>query len=166
MIATIDKPNRSHWLATDYERGGEISKEELYPILDVTGVPRVGQVRATFSVDRYRHTSGWSEWRIYLKDVEPSHGVGDATRKSISEACKPLIEAWLAGPEYVASRQNVAAHMVKRIILASDCRSYGLSNAEQELHRHQHELTTDDAERLRKAISLLEQAAELLENGE
>jgi len=165
ITATIERPNGSHWLATEYGRGGGFSKEELFPVLVLEGVPRIGTVRAKFEVSRYVHSSGWSDWRIYPRasEFEPSNGIGDKTRRAIAEAGEPVIREWLASPEYLASRQNAAAHALQRIIAESGVRGYAVENARTELKRHEADLTPADVQRFAATLHHLAAAAALLE---
>lgn len=187
ITARIDKPNRSHWL--ELERAGNpsdpFSKEELHPILELDGVPRVGTVRAEFSADRYvascydeaTDTSAprWGDWRIILRDVRKppegdayngplASGVGDATRKLIRDAGEPLIREWLESDEYAQSRRTVARHaIVRQLRDAAGRGGYALAGAEQDLQRVRPHLNEQDAEELAAAIELLERAYAIID---
>lgn len=181
------RPAGSHWLELEQgirRKGEPFSREELHPILELD-VPRVGFVRAQFEANRYVASSYdertgessplWSEWRIFLRDVRTpdeerpdlphlgrtASGVGEATWRAITRACEPLILAWLETDDYRASRQSAAAYAAKREIDAPA--AYRLVNVEQTLALVRDHLSPDDAERLARAVDLLEQAAALLD---
>lgn len=163
MEATFVSPDRSHWLAPAHASGGELSKEELYPILEVSNVPRVGTVRASFSVDRYRHSSGWSDWRIIVRDLEPATGIGPVTREAIREVCYPVIRGWLESGAYTIARRRAAAALVRRIIIDAGPRLYRVESARLELERYRSELAPMEADSLSSALDSLETAAAILE---
>jgi len=172
MQAKLENPNRSHWISTEYGSGGPLSKEELYPIATVEGVPRAGTVSVELSADRYvaqsydeaTNTSSpvWTDWRIYVKRVEPAQGVGPKTIAAISDAVVPVVRAWIASEGYKASRAVAIAYTVRRIITEATLNEYGLKNARTELERNRAELTPYDADRFGYAIDALETAASLL----
>ncbi len=170
------RPAGSHWLnlETGPRRNDEpFSNEELFPILELD-VPRVGLVRAQFEANRYVHSSGWSEWRVYLKDVRlpdaerpelyhlgpDAPGVGPSTRDAIRAACEPLILGWLETDAYLASRQVAAAYAARREIHAPRC--YRIDAARTTINLLAAHLTDDDLIRLRGALDLLDRADELL----
>lgn len=156
MNLTLTKPNGSHWLAPEHGRGGQLAREELYPVLtaEVRGVERTVRV----SADRYRHSNGWSDWRIYVRDVEPSNGIGDKTRAGLNAAAEPIVRAWLASDAYKASRRLAAAAMLARLIRDERYNAYSVRT---ELARHRAELSDADAARLTRAVDALQT---LLEN--
>jgi hypothetical protein len=178
------RPAGSHWLELEkgQRRGDEpFAKEELYPILEVDA-PRVGLVRAEFEANRYVASSYddatgtssplWSEWRIFLRAVRTpdperpdlphlgreAQGVGEATRRAISDACRPIIEAWLDSDAYRQSRRKTAAASVRREFDAPP--SYRLTHARETLYRLADELGATETDHLATVLSLLEQAAE------
>jgi hypothetical protein len=158
--ARIDKPNGSHYFGIEH---GREAKEELYPVLEIE-LPRVGTVRAQFSVDRYVHSSGWSDWRIYAREVTPGNGVGDAARAAINEAGKPLILAWLASDEYRHSRARAIAYAVKRgIEYDRPTASYSIDNARKTLATFEHELHVSDVQSFTRALDALDVAAAALD---
>jgi hypothetical protein len=152
----------NHWLATEHGRGGKLAREELFPELEVTGVPRVGTVAVRFACDRYNSSGGWTDWRILIREVTPDKGVGDTGRKIIREACEPIIRAWLESPAYLETRQRSAAQMLARIIREDN--QYGTDNARAQLARHGAELTPESLEALTSALDSFDTARELLES--
>jgi hypothetical protein len=171
------RPAGSHWLEPRRNSGsGPFGREELYPILELE-LARVGKVRATFAVDRYQHSSGWSDWRVVLRDVrtpDPERpelvhlgrdaaGVGPAARKAITEACAPIVRAWLETPAYLGSRRREAARVLARELEAPP--SWRTDRGRQLLAelRAAGELGPTVAVQLEHAIDLLDQARDTLE---
>jgi hypothetical protein len=165
------RPAGSHHLSLEQGRAeyGPFSKEELYPILELEA-PRVGFIRAQFSADRYVASNGWSEWRIYLRDVRTpdaerpdlphlgrdAAGIGDATRRAISEACEPLIRAWLATDAYKVSRRRAAARAVANKIGAPA--EWAIENGRRLLVAADSSLDPIAVKNLREALEALELA--------
>lgn len=165
----------SHYLNTDNvnDRSQPFSKEEIYPIVELEA-PRAGLVRAQFSADRYVSSSGWSEWRIYVRDIrtpdpekpELAHlgphasGIGDATRAAIDEAGRPLIVEWLASPAYLESRRRAAGHAVRRLFY--DASAYSLDNIGRQLEQIAPELQHETLTRYRRALELRRESEKLL----
>lgn len=159
--ATLETPNRSHWIATEYGSGGPLSKEELYPVLAVEGLPRVGTVTVKMSADRYVSSNGtWGEWRVIVSNIEPTNGIGDATRKLIREACTPVVLAWLASPAYVEARRATIAETCVRLIRENG--QYGIDTMRKEVLRHFGELSEAQADCLTRAMNALSEAQALL----
>jgi hypothetical protein len=146
--------NRSHWLSMQHGRGGEFSSEELYPHATVTGLPRIaGPVHVETEANRYRHSEGWSEWRIFVRRVTPQNGIGDATLALIRDAVIPAVEEHLQSDEYKASRQRAAAYALRRLILA-ECGSLStvtVQSMADEVNRHRADLSPEAATALRNA---------------
>lgn len=113
----------SHYISDDagsYRVDG-ISKEEVYGYFSAVWRGRAVQVEV--SADRYSHSSGMSEWRVYARaarfhDPERNGGRGEETtgnaRAALSKVCSPMMEEWLASDEYAASFQRALASMVMR----------------------------------------------------
>jgi hypothetical protein len=113
----------SHWVSDDNysSRADGISKEEVY--FYFTAQWRGRPVQVEVSADRYAHSSGISEWRVYARDArfydpERNGGRGEATtgtaRAALGKLCVPIAEEWLTSDAYTASFQNALAHMVMR----------------------------------------------------
>lgn len=113
----------SHWVSDDNysSRHNGISKEEIYFYFDAQWRGRPVQVEV--SADKYAHSSGMSDWRIYARaarfyDPERNGGRGEETtgtaRSALSKLCVPIAIAWLDTDEYKASFQRALAHMVMR----------------------------------------------------
>jgi hypothetical protein len=169
------RPAGSHSLTLSYGREfGPFDREELFPVLELEA-PRVGKVRADFEANRYVHSSGWSEWRIFLRDVrrpDPERpaiggaevsGVGPATRDAIRDACLPLIEEWLEGSEYRASREIAAARALVQKIDAP--RDWAIEQARTLLEQLERagELEPRKVGKIEAACEQLERARALLE---
>ena len=156
MHVDMKTPNRSHWIELDYEG---IRKEELYPIL--TAVIRGAGRSIECSADRYRHSSGMSDWRIYPRDVRPADGIGEATMREIRQATTPVIADYLASAEYRSSRRRAVYAAIVREI--HDSRYDGGRRALERIEQHSAELRASDRKRLQRAIELRNQSAALLE---
>lgn len=175
MDVTLTKPSRSHYVATEYGRGGSTSKEEIYPTLVIENVPRVaGPVEVTFEVSRfvassYDEKTGesspvWTDWQIFLRSIDTNtRGIGDKTRTAIKEAGRPVILEWLASEEYQTSRRRALFHTLHRIITTQSLTDYNVRNAREELARHAPELEPADAARIGRALDALEVAVAELE---
>lgn len=111
-----------------------VIKEELFPQFLTTwrGVPVLVEMNA----NRYEHSSGMSEWRIYATaaykcSAEPNeHGyftvspsVTDTARARLGTECQPNVSEWLASVDYALSRERAINHALGRI--ARDMRGYG-----------------------------------------
>lgn len=152
---------------------GTADKEELYPLFTATW--RGQPVRVEMRVDRYKHSSGWSDWRIYAggaynTDTSASSGqpgfrgdpVSDTARSRLGDLCKPLVEEWLNSPAYKASRAHAFQHAVRRE-LANDLRpSYGTDRAKRLLELNRSELPDGAYELFVEAITAYDNFAEVL----
>ena len=135
-------------------------KEEAYFGATFT-LPRVGEVTASFTADRYVHWSEkgdkWGDWRITCRDDIP--GVGPKTRSLVYSTVEPVIEAWLAGEGYKAARQVAVANFIIRELTNS---RWGLSAGKRSFEAYRHELGFFDQTRIAQAIDHLEAAEKLL----
>jgi hypothetical protein len=112
----------SHWVSDDNScRSEGISKEEVYFYFSATW--RGQPVQVEVSADRYAHTSGMSEWRVYARaarfyDPERNGGRGEETtetaRSALSNLCSPIATDWLKTDAYTVSFQTALANMVIR----------------------------------------------------
>lgn len=120
--AVLEKTG-SHWVSDDNysSRVDGISKEEVY--LYFSAKWRGQPVQVEVSADRYAHSSGISEWRVYARasrfyDPERNGGRGEETsgtaRAALSKLCEPIATAWLSSDEYRASFERALAHMIMR----------------------------------------------------
>jgi hypothetical protein len=180
------RPAGSHYLSVESHNPSRepFGKEELHPILELEA-PRAGLVRASFEVsrsvasywDRDTDTSSdqWGPWRVYLRDVRtpdpkepgvvytgrPAAGIGDATRSAITEACEPIVRAWLETEAYRVSRERAAARAVsQKLEVPADYRN---ADGRRLLERTRGDLTPAAAELLGEALAALERARELVD---
>lgn len=117
-------------------RADGISSEEVFGYFTATWRSR--PVMVTVSADKYAHSSGMSDWRIYASearyvDTEKNGNRGEdvtATAKSaLSKLCAPLMSDWLGTDEYVASFQRALARMILRKFRDDYSASRSVANA-------------------------------------
>jgi hypothetical protein len=152
----------SHSVSTGYNYRDEIEKEECFGYFSATW--RGQPVRLTMNADRYRHSSGMSEWRVYCRDakvIEPDddrngdwyyHGasVSDTARQRLGEVCQPMMAEWLESDGYVTSRRLAFVRMLKR--LASDLAKYNSgSELTRMLDKYRFEISADQFAQLTRA---------------
>jgi hypothetical protein len=113
----------SHWVSDDNHssRVDGISKEEVFFYFSAKW--RGQPVQVEVSADKYAHSSGMSDWRVYARaaryyDSESYGGRGEETtgtaRAALGELCVPIALEWLESDAYKASFQTALAHMVMR----------------------------------------------------
>jgi hypothetical protein len=139
---------RSHSISARGNWGDFHENEELYPELKVEVGSTIREVR--MEANRYLHSSGWSEWRIYVRETNPSQGIGEVTRAKIRDACTPIVEAWLESDEYVASRSRAFCWWLKQLIRDEN---YNLERPERTLFHYREEMNADQRELLTEAIT-------------
>ena len=129
---TIPQPEllsaTSHYVTLT--RDGELSKEEVY--LTFATKWQGKDVLVKMTCDRYRHSSGMSEWRVYASEArsktDEPHGYGahvsDLAKSRLSAACKPHALRWVDNfnGEYVVSETAAYFHAIKRV--AGDLKTY------------------------------------------
>lgn len=109
----------NHWITvTD---NGRVEKEEVTRLFLTEWRGVVVTVR--ISADRYRHSSGISEWRIYADQARKgTEGYGehltDTARRRLSEKFSPLVQEWLNSNDsgdgsYTQSRRRVFTAVIK-----------------------------------------------------
>ncbi len=154
-------------------------REELFPTVTVTGVPRVGTVHAELSADRYVASYGdndyrFGDWRIVLRDVRTppeegstygklAVGVGPATRAKIRETAEPIVAAWLASSAYPRARRKAVAYTIRRAISDAGVKSYRLESVRETLDKVAPELAPLELSALKNALELAAQAAAILD---
>ena len=120
--AVLEKTG-SHWVSDENysSRHEGISKEEVFFYFSAKW--RGQPVQVAVSADKYAHSSGMSDWRVYARaaryyDPERNGGSGEETtataRRALGELCVPIAMEWLVSDEYAASFQRALAHMVMR----------------------------------------------------
>ena len=158
MEITLRHTN-SHHVEIDSVNGPGMQSEEVYGYFTVK--TRGGTERdVTVSADRYRHSSGLSDWRIYPRDVRPDDGVGPSTMREIREASTPMMEKWLASADYRTSRRQAFATAIKRLIRDVD---YSSRRADDALARFADELAPADRRKLAKALRLRIESLNILD---
>ena len=105
-IAIVKTPQA---LYVSMDREG-ISKEQGY--FTVSCVWRGSPVELRVEADRYRHSSGWSEWRISM----PNSGLTDTAYAAIRPAIVPFIEQWLGSSALFAARAEGLYSELRRIL--------------------------------------------------
>jgi hypothetical protein len=129
MTTTTNTPTivrRSHWVGLDH--AGRFQKEEVFTTYAATWRGR--PVLVTMSADRYEHSSGVSEWRIYASEAreEPAEGhyqgenLTDTARRRLSDQHKQVVRDWLESDDYHRSEAQAYADALRRV--ASDLRPY------------------------------------------
>lgn len=158
----------SHHVTLEY--GETPSKEECFFYFDTAW--RGSPAMVTMSADRYKHSSGWSEWRIYAVDAREIDEAGngrrgpdltDLARRRLSDQLEPLVEAWLAGPDYAASRARAFASALERELW--ELRYRGTDRIRRTLSALSHELEPAALERLTSAVDAWDVFATIM-NGE
>lgn len=152
----------------------DVSKEEVYGYFRATwrGVPVV----FTMSADRYRHSSGISEWRIYCTDareIDPAlaedvygrgPAVSDTARQRLGAAARPVVEQWLASADYVTSRRTAFARALEHEASQLGTHQSTTSRLRTYLETFASELEPADAKRLAAATDAYEAFLEILSN--
>ena len=123
----------SHSVSLGVNYHDEIEKEECFGYFSATW--RGEPCRVEVSADRYRHSSGLSEWRVYARaaysgEDRNRHGADrlaareltDTARHRLGELCVPIMREWLDSDDYGASRRQAFVRMFKR--QASDLSIY------------------------------------------
>jgi hypothetical protein len=133
----------SHSVRIGWQSGQmEVEKEEVFLYFETTWRGRPALV--TLSADRYRHSEGMSEWRVYASDAkehDPERNGGrgddltDLARRRLGELLVPVAKQWLAGLGYIQSRQTAFYHALDRMA------------------REQSAFSRRDTEDLRKALA-------------
>lgn len=130
----------SLWISQDTPRG---YKEEGCLHFDASWRGR--PVSVTMQADRYEHSSGISDWRIYATEAREGHAptledgrrgrsLGDhlteTARHRLSDELKPAVAAWIASDAYTAARASALAAMILRRIEQAN-KHYGTREARQ-----------------------------------
>lgn len=171
--ATLRAPLRtgSHSVRIGWQSGQqEVEKEEVFFYFETTWRGRPALV--TLSADRYRHSSGMSEWRVYANDAkehDPERYGGrgddltDLARRRLGEQLIPVARVWLASESYAESRQTAFYHALDhmaRELSAFSRRDTG--DLRKALATFGHELPPDAMRRLFDAADAFERFLEIL----
>lgn len=71
-------------------------------------------IEGTMIGDRYRHSSGWSDWRIVVSSTRPD--VTDTARAAIRDAVRPLAAIWIESDEYGPAHRRAHAAAIARYL--------------------------------------------------
>lgn len=121
----------SHYLDLGYQDTPDVDKEQVFVTL--IGAWRGERASVTMEANRYRHSEGLSEWRIFPSEArahvdEPNQWgahLTDTARRRLGDAARPIVAAWLDGapldgpdgtvlPTYAESYYTAARHAVAR----------------------------------------------------
>lgn len=104
---------------TDETSMSGIDREEVFPTFatDWRGVAVVVQMNA----NRYRHSSGVSEWRIHvergIEGTDPygrGKAISDTARSRLTDRLEPLVLEWLESDDYRQSKRAAVVHALAR----------------------------------------------------
>lgn len=148
------------------------STPRVYVTIDNNGQglgPSRFEVYASFSVewrgetiegsmigDRYRHSSGWSDWRLVVSSTRQH--VTDTARAAIRDAVRPLVAEWLESDEYPVAHRRAYAVAIGRYL--KDER-YSTDTARRLAEAA--DLEPVDDTRLARALALTDQLIALLD---
>lgn len=109
---------RSHHVTLD--RFGQLDREEVYG--DVEAVWRGERVTVKVTANRYRHSSGVSDWRIFIQDAR--YGDGDYGTKSLTDTARSRLReettgelaGWIDSECYRSSFGRALVYALKLIV--------------------------------------------------
>lgn len=109
-----------HSVEFDYRQ--QLDNEQVYLTFETEwrGQPAVVRMQA----DRYRHSSGISEWRYRVDEArgaDTSDGrrgadLSGTARSRLSDQLRPLVEEWLGSEAYETSRDEAYFDAVRRMV--------------------------------------------------
>lgn len=159
----------SHSISIEWDGGVlVVSKEEVFFYFETAwrGTP----ARVTISADRYRHSSGMSEWRLYAseaREIDPSDPdnrwtgahLTDLARRRLGESCIPQASNWLAGGNtrydngvsYRTSRENAFGYALTRMASDLSSRHDSTATLRRALATFRDELSNETRSRLVRA---------------
>lgn len=123
QTATPTFETGSHYITIGWQNGFQVvEKEEVHFYCDTVwrGTPAC----VTISADRYLHSSGMSEWRLYVSDARGCSGSEDdpiivdlsnTARRRLGEQCIPIARKWLASDIYSTSRLSAFSDALTRM---------------------------------------------------
>lgn len=134
-------------------------------------VARVGEVFVEWSANRYRHSSGLSEWRgpflerlLQLDDAggwrSSTSGLGDVARDAIRGVLAEPFDGWRQGVEYGLSRRRAVTRAVVRVVRDGAGTGYGWPL--DTLQRFGDELGPNEMRCIRQAAEAFEKGRALL----
>lgn len=163
-VKNVERVGKWHvWTSDDAGRG---YREECYPSFHATW--RGEPVRFTIQANRYEHSSGISEWRVYCQDAREGRyafdredgtredgyrgrELTDTARARLREAAEPIVREWLASEEYRREHKRALASMVVREIMER----YG--HARTVLNRYREQMDPADVAAIERLLSLREE---------
>jgi hypothetical protein len=103
----------------------QITKEEFYPVILTEW--RGESVNLECSADRYLHSSGMSEWRIYARagkirsedeagNVTYGREITETARRRLFTELEHLVSEWLEGEEYRAGHRRAVFYALGRLL--------------------------------------------------
>lgn len=155
----------SLWITNDHRD----YREELHLGFDTAWRGR--PVSVTMHADRYQHTSGISDWRIYATEAREGHApildngrtgrslgdhLTDTARSRLSDELRPLVTDWLASPAYTVARTNALAEMIYRELTGTVTTYRPTSKARELLETYGAEITADQVAHLEHLAGTLE----------
>lgn len=178
--AELVNASRSHFITLDWMNGhgggsgfGPVC-EEVHPIARATWRGKL--YRVELEASRYRHTSGWSDWRVYARSTEELEPDGsemdymrrrpgtDKARAAMSEATAPLVREWLGSSrDYDESRRRELARGIAREVREAAGATYNLDRARRALEAVGDELEPETAQELRRLVGVAQELGEALE---
>jgi hypothetical protein len=139
--------NGSRWKA---------EKEECY--FRFSAVWRGERVQVDMTANRSpgHDNEHWSSWHPWVSRTNPA--VSDTARSRLGDVCRPLALEWLASDAYKPARQRAFEALIARELRDE---RYNADTPRQLLDKYAHELTEEDALRLREAVGVLVRFLEL-----
>jgi hypothetical protein len=134
-----------------------LEREEFFPAF--TAVWRGTAYHVDMEASRYSFSDGTlSDWRIFPRTIR--EGTTDLARKALSDACKPLVLAWLDSDAYKASRAQAFARFISNQLREE---RYSTHRTRELLTAWRSELSVGDLGRLAQAASVLDQFLALVQ---
>ena len=144
--AVFTHKGNSHWVTL--EHGESLTKEEVYFTVEATW--RGDRVSFEIEATRYKHSGGWSDWRIYVRSGLDSFT--EPQSRAFNEVGKPMVEQWLGSDEYPASRQRAFYNSIRSVVREE---RYSVDKSERLLAKLGNELSVGDLASLTIAVGHL-----------
>lgn len=163
---------RSHSITLDWNNGRrDVSKEELYPIVRATW--RGQELNVQLNADRYRHSSGLSEWRVWIYNarrvLEEESGyaaevaLSDVARAKLNEVCRPIVLELLESEDYQRARRRALCRAIKYELREAAGHGYGLERIRDTLEHLADELEFEHLCELRRLVGVAQELADGLD---
>jgi hypothetical protein len=107
--------------SVDFKNNFELTSEEVYLYFSATWLGK--EVRFVHKADRYRHSSGLSEWRAYVSEgwskIDSEYGwkgdeLSSTARAALNAASKQYVEDWLISEAYRESYRSAVYNAILR----------------------------------------------------